>query len=186
VALRRTGCGGGPEDIAMPDVSGHAKRPRWRSTDAGQSRPSSTQGCSPAAARRPGATAGGDTSDGVHNPCDTLTAAIDVYGGDFVTQPRSQWDPARPRSGRSISPQRVSNSPTRTLLGRLTMAPDVARLVRARRRALASDDQRTSQMVTGHSSVDIDHMVPAAMPSARAPSRSDTRQAAYFWRVIGS
>jgi hypothetical protein len=138
-----------------------AKRPRWRSTDAGQSRPSSTRGCSQAAARRVGATAGDDTIDGVHHPRDTLTAAIDGYGGDFVTQPRSQWDPARPRSGRSNSPQRVSNSPTLTLLGRLTMAPDAARLVLARRRALASDDHGTSQMVTGHSSVDIDPWSPS-------------------------
>ena len=30
----------------------------------------------------------------VHNPLDSLTAAIHVYGGAFLTQPRSQWDPA--------------------------------------------------------------------------------------------
>ena len=29
----------------------------------------------------------------VTNPCDRFTGAIHVYGGDFVHQPRSQWDP---------------------------------------------------------------------------------------------
>ena len=29
----------------------------------------------------------------VSNPLDRLTAAIHVYGGDFVNQPRSQWGP---------------------------------------------------------------------------------------------
>jgi predicted metal-dependent enzyme (double-stranded beta helix superfamily) len=38
---------------------------------------------------------GDDTIHRVHNPRDTLTAAIHVYGGDFVNQPRSQWGPGR-------------------------------------------------------------------------------------------
>ena len=36
---------------------------------------------------------GADTIHGVTNPRDRLTAAIHVYGGDFVNQPRSQWGP---------------------------------------------------------------------------------------------
>jgi predicted metal-dependent enzyme (double-stranded beta helix superfamily) len=36
---------------------------------------------------------GDDTIHGVTNPLGRLTAAIHVYGGDFVNQPRSQWGP---------------------------------------------------------------------------------------------
>lgn len=36
---------------------------------------------------------GADAIHAVHNPCDKPTGAIHVYGGDFVHQPRSQWDP---------------------------------------------------------------------------------------------
>ncbi len=36
---------------------------------------------------------GDDTIHGVTNPLDRLTAAIHVYGGDFVNEPRSQWGP---------------------------------------------------------------------------------------------
>jgi len=36
---------------------------------------------------------GDETIHGVTNPLDRLTAAIHVYGGDFVNQPRSQWGP---------------------------------------------------------------------------------------------
>lgn len=36
---------------------------------------------------------GDDTIHAVENPKDHLTGAIHVYGGDFVTQPRSQWGP---------------------------------------------------------------------------------------------
>jgi predicted metal-dependent enzyme (double-stranded beta helix superfamily) len=36
---------------------------------------------------------GDDAVHGVTNPLDRLTAAIHVYGGDFVNQPRSQWGP---------------------------------------------------------------------------------------------
>jgi predicted metal-dependent enzyme (double-stranded beta helix superfamily) len=36
---------------------------------------------------------GDDTIHGVTNPLDRLTAAIHVYGGDFVNQPRSRWGP---------------------------------------------------------------------------------------------
>lgn len=36
---------------------------------------------------------GDDTIHGVTNPLRTLTAAIHVYGGDFINQPRSQWGP---------------------------------------------------------------------------------------------
>src|SRR5262245_49031871 len=36
---------------------------------------------------------GDDTVHAVTNPKDRLTAAIHVYGGDFVQQPRSQWGP---------------------------------------------------------------------------------------------
>jgi predicted metal-dependent enzyme (double-stranded beta helix superfamily) len=42
---------------------------------------------------------GVDTIHAVHNPRDTLTAAIHVYGGDFVNQARSQWGPG-PREER--------------------------------------------------------------------------------------
>jgi predicted metal-dependent enzyme (double-stranded beta helix superfamily) len=36
---------------------------------------------------------GRDAIHAVHNPRDTFTGAIHVYGGDFVHEPRSQWDP---------------------------------------------------------------------------------------------
>jgi predicted metal-dependent enzyme (double-stranded beta helix superfamily) len=36
---------------------------------------------------------GDATVHSVTNPLGTLTAAIHVYGGDFVNQPRSQWGP---------------------------------------------------------------------------------------------
>ena len=36
---------------------------------------------------------GDDAIHSVHNPLDRLTAAIHVYGGDFVHEPRSQWGP---------------------------------------------------------------------------------------------
>ena len=36
---------------------------------------------------------GKDAIHGVANPLDRITAAIHVYGGDFVHQPRSQWGP---------------------------------------------------------------------------------------------
>jgi predicted metal-dependent enzyme (double-stranded beta helix superfamily) len=36
---------------------------------------------------------GDDTIHAVTNPLRTLTAAIHIYGGDFVNQPRSQWGP---------------------------------------------------------------------------------------------
>ena len=42
---------------------------------------------------------GDDTIHAVSNPLDRLTAAIHVYGGDFVNQPRSQWGPG-PREER--------------------------------------------------------------------------------------
>jgi len=42
---------------------------------------------------------GDDTIHSVHNPRDGLTAALHVYGGDFVNQPRSQWGPG-PREAR--------------------------------------------------------------------------------------
>jgi predicted metal-dependent enzyme (double-stranded beta helix superfamily) len=35
---------------------------------------------------------GDDTIHAVHNPARAYTGAIHVYGGDFVTRPRSQWD----------------------------------------------------------------------------------------------
>jgi predicted metal-dependent enzyme (double-stranded beta helix superfamily) len=35
---------------------------------------------------------GDDAIHAVSNPTDRLTGAIHVYGGDFVNQPRSQWD----------------------------------------------------------------------------------------------
>jgi predicted metal-dependent enzyme (double-stranded beta helix superfamily) len=37
---------------------------------------------------------GDDTIHAVANPNDRLTGAIHIYGGDFVNEPRSQWDPA--------------------------------------------------------------------------------------------
>jgi predicted metal-dependent enzyme (double-stranded beta helix superfamily) len=36
---------------------------------------------------------GKDAIHSVHNPRDRYTGAIHVYGGDFVSKPRSQWDP---------------------------------------------------------------------------------------------
>lgn len=42
---------------------------------------------------------GDDTIHSVTNPLRTLTAAIHVYGGDFVNEPRSQWGPG-PREER--------------------------------------------------------------------------------------
>lgn len=36
---------------------------------------------------------GDDTIHAVSNPLDRYTAAIHVYGGDFIETPRSQWDP---------------------------------------------------------------------------------------------
>jgi predicted metal-dependent enzyme (double-stranded beta helix superfamily) len=36
---------------------------------------------------------GDDAIHSVTNPLRTYTGAIHVYGGDFVLQPRSQWDP---------------------------------------------------------------------------------------------
>jgi predicted metal-dependent enzyme (double-stranded beta helix superfamily) len=47
---------------------------------------------------------GDDTIHGVTNPLDRLTAAIHVYGGDFVNQPRSQWGPGE-RVERSYDPE---------------------------------------------------------------------------------
>lgn len=37
---------------------------------------------------------GDDTVHAVANPGDRLTGAIHIYGGDFVDEPRSQWNPA--------------------------------------------------------------------------------------------
>jgi predicted metal-dependent enzyme (double-stranded beta helix superfamily) len=37
---------------------------------------------------------GDDAIHSVANPLRSYTGAIHVYGGDFVLQPRSQWDPA--------------------------------------------------------------------------------------------
>lgn len=36
---------------------------------------------------------GDDTIHAVSNPLDQLTAAIHIYGGEFMTRPRSQWGP---------------------------------------------------------------------------------------------
>lgn len=36
---------------------------------------------------------GADAIHSVHNPRRMFTGAIHVYGGDFLNQPRSQWDP---------------------------------------------------------------------------------------------
>jgi predicted metal-dependent enzyme (double-stranded beta helix superfamily) len=36
---------------------------------------------------------GDDTIHAVHNPLGQYTAAVHVYGGDFVNTARSQWDP---------------------------------------------------------------------------------------------
>ena len=36
---------------------------------------------------------GDDTIHAVHNPLGRYTAAVHVYGGDFVNTARSQWDP---------------------------------------------------------------------------------------------
>jgi predicted metal-dependent enzyme (double-stranded beta helix superfamily) len=36
---------------------------------------------------------GRDAIHAVHNPRQVFTGAIHVYGGDFVNEPRSQWDP---------------------------------------------------------------------------------------------
>ncbi|MGI9287822.1 MAG: hypothetical protein ACR2P1_20725 [Pseudomonadales bacterium] len=34
-----------------------------------------------------------DAIHSVHNPLNRYTAAIHVYGGDFIATPRSEWDP---------------------------------------------------------------------------------------------
>jgi predicted metal-dependent enzyme (double-stranded beta helix superfamily) len=47
---------------------------------------------------------GDDTIHAVTNPTDRLTGAIHVYGGDFVNEPRSQWDPGT-REERSYNMQ---------------------------------------------------------------------------------
>ena len=39
---------------------------------------------------------GDDVIHSVENPLGKLTAAIHVYGGDFVEMPRSQWGPGEP------------------------------------------------------------------------------------------
>lgn len=36
---------------------------------------------------------GAEAIHSVHNPVKRFTGAIHVYGGDFLNQPRSQWDP---------------------------------------------------------------------------------------------
>lgn len=36
---------------------------------------------------------GRDIIHSVSNPLDQFTAALHIYGGDFFTQPRSEWDP---------------------------------------------------------------------------------------------
>jgi predicted metal-dependent enzyme (double-stranded beta helix superfamily) len=36
---------------------------------------------------------GADTIHSVSNPASRLTAAVHVYGGDFLNEPRSQWGP---------------------------------------------------------------------------------------------
>ena len=36
---------------------------------------------------------GADAIHAVHNPCRRYTGAIHIYGGDFVHEPRSTWDP---------------------------------------------------------------------------------------------
>jgi predicted metal-dependent enzyme (double-stranded beta helix superfamily) len=36
---------------------------------------------------------GQEAIHGVTNPLDRITGAIHVYGGDFISQPRSQWGP---------------------------------------------------------------------------------------------
>jgi len=48
-----------------------------------------------AKALRPGAVCllGTDAVHSVHNPTTEFAGAIHVYGGDFFTQPRSEWDP---------------------------------------------------------------------------------------------
>jgi len=35
---------------------------------------------------------GDDAIHAVHNPTRSYTGAIHVYGGDFITKPRSQWN----------------------------------------------------------------------------------------------
>jgi predicted metal-dependent enzyme (double-stranded beta helix superfamily) len=37
---------------------------------------------------------GADAIHSVDNPVTRFTGAIHIYGGDFLNQPRSQWDPA--------------------------------------------------------------------------------------------
>jgi hypothetical protein len=96
VAPRRTALGGGPKDIAMPDVSG------YRDVLAGGQQMLATHGHP-----HPGLLTGGKASwsdcrrhtiDGVHNPCDTLTAAIHVYGR--LRQPTTQSVGPWPRQER--------------------------------------------------------------------------------------
>jgi len=50
---------------------------------------------------------GDDTIHAVTNPLDRLTAAIHVYAGDFVNQPRSQWGPGE-RVERPYDPEQTT------------------------------------------------------------------------------
>ena len=57
-------------------------------------------------------TLGDDTIHSVANTSGVLTAAIHVYGGDFVNEPRSQWGPGPERERPSSTrPSRSSPSP---------------------------------------------------------------------------
>ncbi len=67
---------------------------------------------------------GDDTIHGVTNPRDELTAAIHVYGGDFVNEPRASGDLVLVRSGPTTSPRPASSSPTPTRPGALALTAD--------------------------------------------------------------
>ena len=65
---------------------------------------------------------GAEAIHAVHNPQQRFTGAIHVYGGDFVNQPRSQWDPdtllERPWDLESIRSQfAAANAEWRAQLG---------------------------------------------------------------------
>ena len=97
-AARRVGAGDVDLPARPPDVGGdrHLRGPGGQ-----RLLPALGAGCADAHGVRRQATVtsatslvlGDDTIHGVTNPLDHLTAAIHVYGGDLVDQPRSQWGP---------------------------------------------------------------------------------------------
>ena len=68
-------------------------------------------------------TLGDDTIHSVANTSGVLTAAIHVYGGDFVNEPAASGDPARSASAPTTSTRRSRSSPPPTAPGSATPPP---------------------------------------------------------------